>query len=611
MSRTCCLAVVWIAAAAGAKTPLPDDILPPLPPARLDSLELIAASSDPWITPAERSGLTQTPRYAETLSYLRRLVAEAPELHMLSIGSSAGGRDIWMVVASAEGASTPAELRENGKPTLLAQAGIHAGEIDGKDAGLMLLRDLTVGKRRRGLLDRANLLLVPILNVDGHERVSAYGRINQRGPQQTGWRTNARNLNLNRDYTKLETEEIRAMVSAITRWQPDLYVDLHVTDGVDYQYDITFGYNKSHAWSPRLAGWMDRYLEPALTRDLSSRGHVPGPLIFAENNLDYAAGISDWTAGPRYSSGYGDARHVATVLVENHSLKPYLQRVLGTYVLLESMLRALGDHAEQLRAAMQADRQQRPSDVVLSWQKSPARLPESMLFRGVRWYREYSEIAGSDVVRWTGEPEENVVAVIANDQPQHQVTRPAAYYIPRAWSEIAVKLRAHGVEMQQVTAQLAGQELATQHYRLSAARPADPPNPYEGRMRIEPGEPTTESITIRLETGDWIVPTAQPLGTLVVLMLEPLSPDSLLQWGYFLSIMNRTGYFEHYAAEPLARQMLRDNPGLLKKFTDKLESDASFAASADARLRWFYEQTPYDDEQYRLYPVARIMNYPN
>ena len=215
--------------------PLKGSVAPKLPPlvegARAwngKSRGLIAKPEDPWVTPSERTGLTGTPRYDETLAWLRSLVAAAPELSLQSLGKSEEGRDIWMVIASRERAFGSSELRRAGKPSLLAQAGIHAGEIDGKDAGLMLLRDMTVGGSKRELLDRANFLFIPILNVDGHERSSPYGRINQRGPVEMGWRTNAKNLNLNRDYAKLDTPEVRAVVAAINAYEPDLYFDLEV-----------------------------------------------------------------------------------------------------------------------------------------------------------------------------------------------------------------------------------------------------------------------------------------------------------------------------------------------------------------------------------------------
>ena len=206
-----------------------------------DSEALIAAATDPWITPSEKTGLRATPTYSETVAWLNRLVVAAPELEMISIGTSLQGRDIYMVVASADQTFSPEAMRESDKPLLIAHAGIHAGEIDGKDAGLMLLRDMTVGGKRKELLAGANFLFIPILNVDGHERISPYNRINQRGPENMGWRTNARNQNLNRDFTKLVTEGVRALIKVFGQWKPDLYLDLHVTDGADYQYDITFG----------------------------------------------------------------------------------------------------------------------------------------------------------------------------------------------------------------------------------------------------------------------------------------------------------------------------------------------------------------------------------
>src|SRR5262249_16400839 len=299
------------------------------------------------------------------------------------LGKSPEGRTVWMVAASQQRAFTPGALKATKKPTLLAQACIHAGEVDGKDAGLMLLRDLTVGKTKLDILDEANFLFIPIYNVDGQEGCAATSRINQRGPAETGWRTTARNLNLNRDYTKLDAPETRMLVKALNDWAPDLYLDLHVTDGADYQYDITFGHN-DQAWSPAIGRWLTETLAPALTRDLETMGHIPGPLIQVADDRNPGKGILGWRAGPRYSNGYGDARHLPSVLVENHSLKPYRQRVLGTYVLLESALRTLGKQAAGLRQAVAADEARRSAEIPLEWKtaEAPTRTIE---LKGVDW----------------------------------------------------------------------------------------------------------------------------------------------------------------------------------------------------------------------------------
>src|SRR5688572_7435238 len=188
-------------------TALQNPVLPPALPWNGASRALMLPATDPWVTPSEATEFRTTPRYDETVAYLRRLVAASPQLRMVSLGKSPEGRDIWMVIASKERAFTPEAMRRTGKPVLFAQGGIHSGEIDGKDAGLMLLRDMTVRGTKRELLDRASFLFVPIFSVDAHERFSRYSRINQRGPEESGWRTTAQNYNLNRDYTKADTLE--------------------------------------------------------------------------------------------------------------------------------------------------------------------------------------------------------------------------------------------------------------------------------------------------------------------------------------------------------------------------------------------------------------------
>ncbi len=579
--------------------------LPPELPWSGKSLELVLPADHEWATPAEQAGLERTPRYDETVAWLRRLVDRAPELTLVSLGQSAEGREIWMVVASRGGAADPAGLRKNGRPILLAHAGIHAGEIDGKDAGLMLLRDMTVLNTRRALLDRSNLLFIPILSVDGHERFSRFGRINQRGPIETGWRTNRRNLNLNRDYAKLETEELQALAAAINEWQPDLYLDLHVTDGADYQYDITYGYNGTHAWSPQIAGWLDSVFSPAANADLERMGHVPGPLIFAFNGRDMSGGSANWTAGPRFSTGWADARHLPAVLVENHSLKPYRQRVLGTYVLLESAMKTLGSEYESLRAARARDRSETPAEVVLSWEASRLEPRPRHSFKGVRSELHHSPITGTVDVRWTGELVDGEIPIVSIDRPKVRVRRPARYYVPAAWYPIVDKLRLHGIKvirLEQPTI------VEVEMYRLPDAAIEVGSCPFEGRCRFTPGEPIVERRKIDLPAGSFRVETAQPLGTLAVLLLEPQAPDSFFQWGYLAEVLQRAEYVESYVMEPMAQAMLEADPELRGTFEKKLIDDADFAGDARARLQWFYEKTPFYDSEHRLYPIARSVD---
>jgi len=571
--------------------------LPPAIPWNGKSKQLVVKADDPWITPAEKSGFRTSPNYEETVAYLRRLTAAAPQLRMVSIGKSPEGRDIWMVVASKEQLFMPDALHRTGKPTLLAQGGIHAGEIDGKDAGLMLLRDLRPGGRLNGVLERVNILFIPILNVDGHERASKFGRINQRGPEVIGWRTNARNLNLNRDYMKLDSEELRAVVNVLDKWQPDLYYDLHVTDGADYQYDITFGWNHS-GLSPNITRWMDSTLRPALNGALNEMGHIPGPLIFPADDNDLSKGIVDGNGQPRFSTGYGDVRHVPTMLVENHSLKPYDQRVLGTLVLLERTLDVLAMGGRDLIHAEGDDTHLRVDPIPLEWKVPQGTAPEMIEFKGIESRTMQSEVSGTMKTEWLGKPITVHMPYYHQTQVTSSVPRPSAYWIPAQWREVIERLRMHGVQMERV---LEGRDADVEMYRLHDAKLAS--EPFEGHVPVT-AKTTVERRKEHYPPGSVRVPVDQPLGELAIELLEPASPDSFFQWGFFDEVLQRTEYFENYIMEPLAEQMLASDPKLKAEFEKKLE-EPEFKSSPDKRLHFFYERTPYFDERWMLYPVGR------
>jgi murein tripeptide amidase MpaA len=568
-------------------------ILPPNIPWNGASRALVVPANDPWITPAEANGFRTTPSYDETTAYLRRLVGAAPQLRMSSIGKSADGRDIWLITASAGGAITPAPSR---KARVLAQAGIHSGEIDGKDAGLMLLRDMTVRGTKRELLQNADFLFVPIFNVDGHERASAFSRVNQRGPENGGWRSTTKNYNLNRDYVKADTEEMRAMIRLINTWDPDLYLDLHVTDGSDYQYDITFGFNGVRGHSPAIAKWLQGTFTPDVNRALDAAGHIPGPLIFGVDDNTLAKGLAIGPSDPRFSNGYGDARHIPSVLLENHSLKPYDQRVLGTYVYLEAALRTAAANVTAIRQAKTADRTRQERVVPVDW-KAPER-GAPIDFRGIEWRTTLSPVSGAVRVEYTGKPA-TMRLMNFDYEVSLTVDRPAAYWIPVAWREIVEKLDLHGIKYERITSP---REIELDMYRLGT--PVYEPKQFEGRVHVT--APTTvERRRERFPAGSVRVPTNQPLGTLAVLMLEPASPDSLFQWGFMNSILSQTEYIEAYVMEPMAEKMMADSPALAEEFAAALAADEKLRGDPAARLLWFYKRTPFYDERTRLYPIGR------
>ena len=569
-----------------------EEILPPILPWKGKSLELVAKKNNPWITPTEQNDFVRTPSYAETMAWFTKLSAASDVLEMVTVGQSANGRKIEMVIACQDKTFDKAALRSSMKPLLLVQAGIHAGEIDGKDAGMMLLRDIAFGNKK-DLLKNVNLLFIPILNVDGHERVSPNNRPNQRGPENMGWRANARNLNLNRDYTKLDSEEIRAVVQVMNDYNPSFYVDLHVTDGADYQYDITYG---NVEYSPAIAKWLAQTFRPAIDKGLKLYGHIPGPLIFATNDRDFSQGRTDYPYQPRFSTNYGDVRRIPSILVENHSLKPFKQRVLGTYVFLEGLLQTAGKESASLKAAIQSDAALRGNDVVITW-VSPEK-PDTVTLLGVESTLEKSTVTTGDFVRWTGKPVTQKISHIRVNKPGITVKRPKAYWVPATYTSVIERLAMHGIKMEKITEP---KTIDVELYHLQDAKIAS--EPFEGHFNVT----TKAQSKKQKETfypGSVRISTDQVLGDLVVYLLEPESPDSFLAWGFFPEIFSRTEYIEEYAIEPLARWMLAKDENLRKEFDLKKKEDPGFINDKTKVYAWFYERSQFHDERYLVYPVG-------
>ncbi len=574
------------------------DIMPPLLPWNGKSKELIVDKSHQWVTSAELSDMLESPPYEETMAWFEKLAQSSSYLMMTNPGISEQGRYIHMVIASKDQDFSAEELSKSKKPVILVQAGIHPGEIDGKDAGMMLLRDIAHGDKLE-LLDGANFLFIPILNVDGHERRSEYSRVNQRGPKEMGWRASARNLNLNRDYTKLESAGIRTIAKIINQYDPDFYVDIHVTDGADYQYDITYGFVETGGYSPNISNWLSTYFKPEVDQALKDNGHIPGPLLFAANNRDFSEGNVAFSFSPRFSNAYGDIRHLPTILVENHSLKPFGQRVLGTYVFLEQAIKTISAHYADLHQAIEADKVQEKKELVVKfgYRDTPA---DSMEFLGIASSIVKSEITGGDFVIWEGKAITQYVPSILMDKPELSVEVPTAYWISAEWGNLIEKLKIHGIQMEilKETKELELEYSYIKEYKLGT-------QPLEGMVRMQSFELEPIRRKTVLPAGSAKVITNQPLGELATILLEPESVDSFFQWGYFHAILSQTEYMESYIMEPLIEKMLAEDHALKDRFEQKKAAEPEFAKSARAIYRWFYAQTPYFDQNWKVIPVGR------
>lgn len=580
--------------------------------ALLTALALPAFAADPALTTvSERSGFLKTGRYDEVIALCGAFAQRYPDaVRCTDFGTTPEGRPMKALVVSRSGALTPQAARERGLPVVLIQGGIHAGEIDGKDAGFLALRQALDGEAAAGTLDKLVWVFVPVFNVDGHERFGRWNRPNQRGPEEMGWRTTAQNYNLNRDYMKADAPEMRAMLGLVQTWDPIAMVDLHVTDGAKFEHDISIQVEPINSGDAemRKAG---RALRDGTIAMLAGQGSLPLPYYpsFVENDVP-TSGFVDGVPTPRFSHGYFQLRNRYGMLVETHSWKDYPTRVRITRNTIVDVLElAARDGAGWVKLAHAADaRAEKLGGKLVPLDYAATDKVRTVDFRGYEYTRTPSDVSGAPMTRYD-ETKPQIWKLPLRDEvlPSVTVTAPkGGYIVPAAFAaDIAEKLKTHGVEFRTLGAGLA--KTKVEAFRASQTKFAA--GSVEGHQRLNlQGEwkPETRDIP----AGSLFVPIAQPKARLAMGLLEPMAPDAYVEWGEFNNAFERKEYMEAYVAEDVAREMLAKDAKLKQEFELRLKNDLAFARDPQARLEFFARRHSSWDDRYNLYPVLRVATAP-
>lgn len=581
-------------------------LLPPIP---LMAAAQTEAVPEELRTRAEVSGFEATSTYGETVDFLKRLQARFPEMYLGFYGTSGQGRPLPFVVVSKEKAFTGRKAQKLPKPIVMIQNGIHAGEIDGKDASLMILRDMALG-RHRDIVEGVTLVILPIYNADGHERISPYNRPNQDGPRQgMGFRTTANGLDLNRDHLKLSSEEARSLIALVNAWRPHLHVDDHVTDGVDHDWVLTWAWAEAPQAPAPVDAWLTAHM-PAVLAATAKAGHKNGPYVDLIDGNDPAKGFNSWVGQPRYSSGYFPLRNRPSILVETHSYKPYEQRVLANRDFLIALLEEVArDPASLPRAVAEAEAatvaagkpDAPPSEVVVSFEASDE--PDHIRFPVYAGETRTSVVSGQPLLFYRrGEVQEIEVPWYHKPKVARTLLRPRGYLVLPGWPQIEDRLRGHDLRVEKLVQPA---EIEVETMRASQPRPAS--SSYQGLTRVE--AKVVRGVERRsIPAGALWVPADQPDFEVAVQLLEPEAPDSLLSWGLLSSIFEGKEYIDPRNLDDLAAEMLKD-PKTAAEWQEALK-DEKFAGDANARYLWWYRRTPYWDETNGLLPYFRVLRAP-
>jgi len=568
-------------------------------------MPLQVSAASPPLTPYEQSNRQETPRYQETIDWLSELAETSDLLSLSSFGTSPQGRDLPLVIADKEGRFSAADHnKREDRVVVLVQACIHAGESCGKDAGMMLLRDIaTDASSVAGILDNVTLVFIPIFNVDGHERFGPFNRINQNGPREMGWRSNAQNLNLNRDYLKADLPELQAWLELFAAWSPDFFIDIHSTDGADYQYPITYYLDLRGNLDPQVTKLTTVYRD-AMVEAMFADGFPMAPYVSFRDWHDPTSGLKAGASDPRFSIGYLTLQNRPGLLVETHMLKPYHVRVESALKLTAHTLFWCGAHATELRAAVlaaddfAASPEFRAQPYPLTWTSDG----DSTLFEylGVEYETVTSEITGGEWNKFSNKKTTTQIPFFNTIKPVDTAKLPEAYLVPPEWTEVIARLEFHNIEFTRTTAPA---EVTYRTWQFSNAQWQ--PKPYEGHHPVT-FDATEVTQTRVFPTGTAVINLNQRSARVIAHLLEPKGPDSLLYWGFFAPIFSRTEYVESYVIEEMIPDLLAANPEWATELADLKAANPEFAADPWAIRYWFYAKTPYYDQRVNIYPVASI-----
>ena len=552
-------------------------------------------------TPFERSGGTQTATYFECIAFYQQLDKLSPALSIRPMGMSDAGYPFHVVLYSNDGVTDPAVWHRQHKVVILINNGIHPGEPDGVDASMLLLRDLVAKKVR--LPDNVALAVIPLYNIGGALNRGPWSRVNQNGPEAYGFRGNAQNLDLNRDFTKSDSRNARSFASIFHWVDPVLQIDNHVSDGADYQYTMTLLATQWNKLGGEMGVFLHDVLQPQLFTGMEKKGWLMTPYVdFEEGNPD--RGWEGFYDEPRYSTGYAALFHTVAFMPETHMLKPFKDRVRSTYALMQTMIDVASAHAAELLAHrshdIAADRDS--TRLGLDWKVDTTRWDE-LNFRGYTADSKISGVTGLPRMYYDrSRPYEKKVRFYDYFAADAAVTVPLAYLIPQGWHEVIDLLQLNGVRMRRLSAD---STVTVEVYRIADYKSS--PRAYEKHHKNTGIKVTASREQIRLLRGDYVVGTDQPSRRFLVEMLEPTGEDSYFAWNFFDAVLQEKEGYSDYRWEDVAEKWLNDHPELRRELEEKRKADPAFAKNARQQLNWVYRHTPYYEPEHLRYPVYRVL----
>jgi hypothetical protein len=547
-----------------------------------------------------------TPTWEQVIARYEELDRQHTGAQLLRIGDDDGGQPIHLFVISDGSGFTPDSIRAAGKNILWITNAIHPGEPDGVDASLLLAQALLDSDQLMGLTAHSAICIVPMYNVSGAMERGSHSRANQLGPMEYGFRANALNLDLNRDFIKMDARNTWTMVRSLTRWDPDVYFETHVSNGADHRYVMELLTTQDDKLGPPLGRFMRDRLIPDLYAWMERKGLAMCPYFETVASVP-DSGLVGFYDGPRYSTGYNALFDRIGILSETHMLKPYADRVNATFQLMLATLAVMDQHPEQLREARAAAKQFTADmdEIGLNWELDTT-VVERIPWKGYAATMQPSKVSGLPRLHYDHErPIDITVPWMDAYRPTEVIRKPAAYVVPKQWHAVIERLEASGVWLERLA-----KDTYLHVERDSIGAFTTVQQPYEGHYLHRGISARTRRAETMVHQGDMLVRMGRSTDRYVMETLECTAEDGFFAWNFFDAQLQQKEWFSDYVFEDIAAGLLERDPALRAALEARRVADPTFAADGWAQLLFIYQRSPYFEKSFRQYPVSRVISLP-
>ncbi|WP_114490605.1 M14 family metallopeptidase [Candidatus Ulvibacter alkanivorans] len=548
----------------------------------------------------EKSQGKQTATYEEVIAFYEALSKQYKSVNIYELDDTDSGKPLHLVTFNTNRTFESEFAGDRDKNIMLINNGIHPGESDGIDASMLLFRDLSEGKITAP--KNTIVAVIPVYNIGGALNRNSTTRTNQNGPEAYGFRGNARNYDLNRDFIKADTKNARAFAKVFRMVNPDVFVDNHVSNGADYQYVLTHLFTQHNKLGGPLGNYLHTSLMPQLEDSLQQKNWDITPYVNVFNTTP-DKGFTQFMDSPRYSTGYTTLFHTLGMMVETHMLKPYKERVEGTYELMKSLLYITDKDAEVIRELRKNTlaNYKVGKHYPLNWKIDSTRT-STLSFKGYEGIRTPSPLTGADRLQYDREqPYTKDVTYYNYFTPTDSVVIPKQYIIPQGYWNVIELLKLNKIKMDRVRQDTV---ITAQVYRIKDFETRN--RPYEGHYLHYNTKVETHTEEVSIRKNDYIVDTQQPGVRYLLETLEPTAPDSFFNWNFFDTILQQKEGFSPYVWEDKAIEFLNENPTIKAEFEAKKAAEPSFAANWFAQLDWIHKKSPNYESSHLRYPIVRV-----